>query len=106
MNHEDAFWQAIRAAPDDDDLRLIFADWLEDRGDPRGPFLRAQVQLAAWPPEAPSRLDLEEQARDLLHEHAEEWTAPVRGKVLDWQFRRGLLEHVRLSSDALLTHAE
>ena len=34
------FLQRIRAFPDDDAQRLIYADWLEEQGDPRGPFLR------------------------------------------------------------------
>lgn len=37
---EAGFWNAIAAAPDDEGPRLIFADWLEDRNDPRGPLLR------------------------------------------------------------------
>jgi uncharacterized protein (TIGR02996 family) len=42
---EDAdFIEAILAAPDDEDLRLIYADWLEERGDPRNPYLRAEVR--------------------------------------------------------------
>lgn len=32
---EAAFHAAIDAAPDDATLRLVFADWLEERGDPR-----------------------------------------------------------------------
>ena len=30
--------------PDDDAVRLIFADWLEERDDPRGEFIRIQVR--------------------------------------------------------------
>ena len=33
--HDEAFLQAIRENPDDDAPRLIYADWLEERGDPR-----------------------------------------------------------------------
>ena len=36
MNEEHAFYEEILAHPDDDFSRLIFADWLEERGDPRG----------------------------------------------------------------------
>jgi uncharacterized protein (TIGR02996 family) len=32
---EAAFLQAIRDRPDDDALRLIYADWLDERGDGR-----------------------------------------------------------------------
>src|SRR5437016_5930471 len=37
---EAGFWRAIAEAPKDEVQRLIFADWLEERNDPRGPLLR------------------------------------------------------------------
>ena len=37
---EAGFWDAIAEAPDDEVSRLIFAGWLEERDDPRGPLLR------------------------------------------------------------------
>ncbi len=37
---EAGFWSAIEEAPQDEVPRLIFADWLEERNDPRGPLLR------------------------------------------------------------------
>ena len=36
-------------APDDDAPRLVLADWLEERDDPRGTFMRLQCQLEAMP---------------------------------------------------------
>ena len=43
-----AFLAAIAANPDDDTPRLIFADWLEEHGEPeRAEFVRVQVELAA-----------------------------------------------------------
>jgi uncharacterized protein (TIGR02996 family) len=37
---ESAFWAAIAVAPDDDLPKLVFADWLDERRDPRGECLR------------------------------------------------------------------
>jgi uncharacterized protein (TIGR02996 family) len=37
---EGAFVAAIRANPGVETLRLVYADWLDERGDPRGEFLR------------------------------------------------------------------
>ncbi|MBP3957009.1 TIGR02996 domain-containing protein [Gemmata sp. G18] len=37
---ETAFLTAIAAAPDDTTARLVFADWLEERSDPRAPWVR------------------------------------------------------------------
>src|SRR5262249_54070590 len=42
---EEGFLRALDANPADDTLRLVFADWLEERGDNRGQFLRAAVAL-------------------------------------------------------------
>ena len=35
MNDEEEFLNVLRAKPDDVATRLIYADWLEERGDPR-----------------------------------------------------------------------
>lgn len=44
------FLRAIIGAPDDDLPREIFADYLDERGDPLGEFIRVQVELAKWNP--------------------------------------------------------
>jgi uncharacterized protein (TIGR02996 family) len=49
MNDEAAFLAAIQAAPEDDHLRLVYADWLEERGDLRGTYLRLEHQLLQAP---------------------------------------------------------
>ena len=47
LTDESAFLAAIREAPQDDALRLIFADWLDGNGDEaRGEFIRVQCELA------------------------------------------------------------
>lgn len=45
MTTEAAFLKALRNKPDDDATRLVFADWLEERGDERAAWMRAQVQV-------------------------------------------------------------
>ncbi len=35
--------EAVLADPDDDALRLAYADWLEERGDERAEYLRAEI---------------------------------------------------------------
>ena len=51
MREEAAFLDAIRARPDDDVTRLVYADWLDEQGDrasaAKSAFLRYQCQLAA-----------------------------------------------------------
>ena len=36
--------RAVVDDPDDDHLRLIFADWMEECGDPRAEFIRLQIR--------------------------------------------------------------
>jgi uncharacterized protein (TIGR02996 family) len=43
----------IAAEPDRYEHRLVYADWLEERGDPRAAFLRLQVALLRLPHDAP-----------------------------------------------------
>ena len=43
---DDAFTRTIVDSPGHDLPRLVYADWLDDRNDPRGPFLRAEVEWA------------------------------------------------------------
>lgn len=45
MMEETAFVAAILAAPHDDAPRLVFADWLNERNDPRGEWLRITIRL-------------------------------------------------------------
>ncbi len=46
---DDAFLRTIVDSPGHDLPRLVYADWLDDRDDPRGPFLRAEVEWAqSW----------------------------------------------------------
>lgn len=49
MNEENAFFQAVLASPEDTTLRLIYADWLDERGDPRGEFLRIVLEMSPLP---------------------------------------------------------
>jgi uncharacterized protein (TIGR02996 family) len=49
MSEDDPFLRAILATPEDSAVRLIYADWLEERGDPRADYLRLAVRLAALP---------------------------------------------------------
>jgi len=49
MSDEAAFLAAIRAAPDDNTNRLVYADWLDEAGRAGAAFLRAEHELAALP---------------------------------------------------------
>jgi uncharacterized protein (TIGR02996 family) len=78
---------AVLAAPDDDDARLVYADALLERGDPLGEFIQVSIRLER---EGGSAL---ERRRDvLLAEHRAAWLAPLEkaARADAWSFRRGL----------------
>jgi uncharacterized protein (TIGR02996 family) len=107
MSYPDAFPQAILNDPEDDTVRLIYADWLEERGDPRGEFIRVQCRLPGLPAGHPERAELKGRERELLRRHAGEWSQPVsRLLVADWTFRRGFIDEVTMRADCLLRDAE
>jgi uncharacterized protein (TIGR02996 family) len=46
MAENRALLKAVREAPDNEIARLVYADWLEERGDPRGPYLRLDTDVS------------------------------------------------------------
>jgi len=108
----EAFLQRIRAFPDDDAPRLIFADWLDERGDPRGRFIRVELALARLDeePAGPfdrddTRAELDREREQLLDAHGEEWKAPFRGLATGLRFHRGFVEEVNVTARQLLSRA-
>ncbi len=101
----EAFLQRIRAYPDDDAQRLIFADWLDEEGDPRGRFIRVQLALAELPPDAPARRKLQVEERDLLAAHREAWEVPFRGLATGCVFNRGFVEEVNITARQFMRSA-
>ena len=47
VSEDEAFLATVPADPGDESKRLVYADWLEDRGDPRSSYLRAEAVWAA-----------------------------------------------------------
>lgn len=81
MTPEDALLRDILAEPDDNGLRLIYADWLDDHGDAdRAEFVRVQVERAS-----PPLPDLRgpERAAELRAAHREDWLVAF-GLPLSW----------------------
>lgn len=100
MTDRDALLAGLRAAPADDLPRLVFADWLDEHGDPdRAEFIRVQVELAAGPDPA-RRPALAARERELLTRHRRLWRVPrLTGPQ---HFSRGFVEGVETTADSLL----
>ena len=90
MSDEDDFIRAVRAAPEDDALRLVYADWLEDHDQgPRAELIRVQCALASLAEGDAGRAALEERSTELLDRYSSAWGKGLPGKV---QWRRGFPE--------------
>ena len=71
MDIQAAFLSDIAANVEDDAPRLVYADWLDENGDPdRAQFIRVQCQLASMGQHDLERYDLEgpERAERLTYE--------------------------------------
>ncbi len=64
---EEPFLRAIAEDPGDEATRLVYADWLEERGDPLGEYLRLRCQAKG----------LEERRRALWEQHGAAWAASL-----------------------------
>jgi uncharacterized protein (TIGR02996 family) len=106
MTDSKSFLQAILADPEDDTPRLVYADWLEERGDLRGEFIRVQCHLAQKQKYDPSRLPLEARQQELLAGHGSEWAGPVAGLVRDYEFHRGFVDTVAIGLSKFLSHGD
>lgn len=111
--NERTFLEGIDSAPDDDDRRLVFADWLTSRGDPRGEFIVVQVALAKLGVTAledlidlPSDEDAMRAGRlwrrqeELLDEHELTWINDAFGDIDLHRvgFRRGFVHHADVAT--------
>ncbi len=108
MSDEERLLAAIVDAPDDDAPRLVYADWLQSRSDPRGEFIQLQCQLAAAPDDERRRA-IKIVENKLFAAHGAAWIAPLREVVLaaneliphKFEFSRGFVEEAQLTLDCV-----
>lgn len=113
QQHE-PFEKAIIESPDDSGAYAVYSDWLTDREDPRGEFIRIQLELEDPKLSFRRRIDLEQQERSALAKHARAWLGeltpflvdqkealrqpgwPRGARCFEYRFARGLLECVQM----------
>jgi uncharacterized protein (TIGR02996 family) len=130
MPDQKAFLQAIRDAPEDDAVRLVYSDWLEEQGqDARAEFIRVQCALARCPRRSSRRKGLAARVDELWRQFEDQWlredlTAcglwelaveeyPGEPESADdllcvfgflgWEYQRGFLAELRGSVTTLLS---
>src|SRR5213078_1683780 len=95
-----AFLRAIRAAPDDDLPRLVYADYLDERGDPRGEFIRLQCELARGDCPPLRARELLRRGAELLDRYDAVWAGLLAEAAYEATFRRGFVEEIEIGAAA------
>lgn len=97
QGHE-PFLRAICENPEDDTARLVYADWLDENGDPdRAEFIRLQVAVPRRPEEHDERYA---RAEELRRKHWDEWRAELpqlSGIAWSSNFWRGFVPSVSVT---------
>ncbi|MEZ4318840.1 MAG: TIGR02996 domain-containing protein [Myxococcota bacterium] len=99
-------FSGIRADLAADGPREVYADWLEEHGQPeRAEYIHLAVRLARRHPADADRNDLAKRVFALEKKHARAWTADLREHVMFATFDRGLVEQARITPKKLVSHA-
>jgi uncharacterized protein (TIGR02996 family) len=97
---EEGLLAAIAADPASDEPRLVYADWLLEKGLGWGEYIQLSCKAAKLTRFSPEEQELSAQLAKLERKHAKDFLAPVRPFLRSWSFERGLL--ARLETDAQL----
>lgn len=102
------FLQAILDNPTDDAPRLAYAAWFEERGDPRGEFIRIECELPHIDAEDPRCFDLCKRHSQLHRKHRTKWLRQLQlvGNSNNFVFKRGFIEELNISGEKFLQHRE
>ena len=116
---------AIHASPDDDDPRLVYADWLLERDDARGGLIQNQCtrgtmvgargplprnhaagsRTRSKPGDVVALERLAEREQRLLRAHQKTWIALVRAHVNSWFWHRGFVSCVDANLEKFISFA-
>src|SRR5215510_14180756 len=123
MSDESALLAAIRANPDDDTPRLVFADWLDEQGGEsnaaRAEYIRLGIELARIDEDDPDRKTrarrkaLGERSNAIEKRYKKVWGAaltgrkgPLRGSECFFHFRRGFPDRAYAPVDRLIAEGD
>jgi uncharacterized protein (TIGR02996 family) len=98
----EALLRAIYDHPYEDTPWLVYADWLEEQGDPRAELIRLNRDLAHLGAQDSHLGELQERKARLLEAHRDEWAPylkPLAPKAHVGCYR-GLLDYVRIEDGA------
>jgi uncharacterized protein (TIGR02996 family) len=96
---QNAFLRTICSQPDDDAPRLIYADWLDEHGDPLGEFIRVQIELAKFKDRLPRFAYLRARQLELMLANVPNWVHPYGMEITGAEFWRGFMCSGSVSAD-------
>lgn len=111
MTDREALFRAILENPDDDTLRLVYADALEEEGDARrAAFIRCQIEFANIPEYDPALIRIQHLDRERLFGNWLINDLPALPRGLHWSrkpFRRGFPAAIQADDTAaFLNHSD
>ena len=100
MTDQDALLRAVIENPDDDTPRLVYADWLEENGQPeRAEFIRLQIELAVARREvAAVSTAVPDRVAELYDRHGDGWRQPFPDPLHRCCFERGFIVQAGLNA--------
>lgn len=105
MTDDQALRMTICASPLDDSPRLVFADFLEESGDPecvaRAEFIRVQIEIAKATRSGTHFERLQERESELAAEFRDRWVRAVATSVENARFHRGFVEEASIELGVL-----
>ena len=93
---DSTYTEAIIEHPDDTGLRLEYANWLEQRGEPLGEFIRIQCELSQLSPDSSKVAELRKREGELLDEHERVWCDPLQRMTASWQWNCGFVNRIEM----------
>jgi len=100
------FLASILADPDDRKARLVYADLLQDAGDPRGEFIITQSARADCTDGDERIPELDARIAEIEKKHKKLWQAACgENKGARYEYRRGFVEKLSINAKDLLANA-
>lgn len=105
MSTAAAFLDAILHEPEEMSHRLVYADWLEEQGEPeRAEFIRLQIERARLHPADPRARRYLRRETQLLSQQERRWLGPLTHYAARYWFHRGFVEEISISLETFLQH--
>lgn len=102
MTEREMLLRAVCENPDDDTPRLVFADWLDENGEPeRAEFIRTQVSSERIGLSSEEGDKLFWRERELLSIHEGAWRSSLPRAMREQPFIRGFVESAELHHEHL-----